>query len=66
MDKEREYECTVSFTYNAADPVDAVAQFMSNLANAGWFVSVRDTDTGEKFVVDTDDMTISDWLGGAE
>ena len=51
---EEEFECAVSFTYNTSSPKEAVEQFMANLASAQWFVSVKNTKTGEKWVVDTD------------
>lgn len=52
-EEEREYECSVSFTYNAESPADAGLQFVDNLAmHPGWDIEVRDTGTGRRWNVD--------------
>ena len=51
----KEFECSVSFTYDAESPVDAAQQFIDNIrSNPNWFVSVKETKSGEKFTVDTE------------
>lgn len=57
--KNTTYECTVSFTYSEANPLDAARAFMANLRqHDGWCIEVRDTDTKAIFSVDlrTGDM----------
>lgn len=49
------YEVTVSFTYKADGPVDAVQQFMDNLHYANWYVEAVNLSTGKQYTVDTED-----------
>ncbi len=49
------YECTISFTYEAEEPVDAANQFIANVhVTPDWYVLVKDTETGEQCTVDTE------------
>ena len=49
------YECSLSFAYDAENPVDAAKQFIANIqANPNWTISVKNTETGKKFSVDTE------------
>lgn len=57
---EKTFECTVSMTYNAEDPIDAARQLIANImANPGWYVKVREFDSGESVTVDTETGEIS-------
>ena len=63
MEGKKTYECTLSMSYDATDPVDAANQFIANIqTNPNWYVQVRerrldgslmgkivtvDTETGE-------------------
>ena len=50
-----QYECSVSFVYDAENPTDAVNQFIANLqANPNWIVAVTDITTKEIFIVDSE------------
>lgn len=56
MSKSKMYECQVSFTYEATDPVDAARQLIANIQNnPNWFISVNSVDNpNHKFTVDTE------------
>jgi hypothetical protein len=52
---KNQYECTLSFIYDAENPVDAVNQFMANIeANPNWWVAVKDISTKEQYIVDSE------------
>jgi hypothetical protein len=50
------YECVISFTYEAENPVDAANQFIANIQNnPNWNVLVKDCDNFNRtFTVDTE------------
>mgnify|MGYP007071610348 CR=1 FL=1 len=53
--KQPLFECSISFTFNANNPVEAAREFIANIQNnPDWFVDVKNTKTGKKFVVDTE------------
>lgn len=50
----RDFECTASMTYQAAEPSVAARDLIANIQwNPEWFVQVKDLDSGRKFTVDT-------------
>jgi len=52
--KNKHYECLVSFSYDAKNPVEAAKQFIANIqANPNWYVQVREIKTGKAVIVDT-------------
>ena len=54
MDDKREYEVTISMTYNAGGPVDAALQLIDNmLMQPGWYAQVKDVESGQEWTVDT-------------
>ena len=56
---EEEYETTIGYSYHAKDPADAAKQFMDNLKySPTWFVRVRNMQTDETFIVDTETGSI--------
>jgi hypothetical protein len=53
------YECKVSFTFDANNPLEAAQQFLVNIqTNPNWFVDVKDVDNGAEFTVDTEDGSV--------
>jgi hypothetical protein len=54
----KEYETIISFAYEANNPVDAAQQFIDNIPHATWFLTVKDTETGKEFTVDTEDWSV--------
>lgn len=53
------YECKVSFTFDANNPLEAAQQFLANIqTNPNWFVDVKDVDNGAEFTVDTEDGSV--------
>ena len=55
-----EYECTISFTYNADKPVEAAQDFVGRLAVSSWFVNVKDIETKEEFIVDSETWEVEE------
>ncbi len=54
----KHYETIVGYTYEAQSPIDAAQQLIDNLKYAGLYISVRDMETNEKFLVDSEDWSI--------
>lgn len=54
----KHFEVTLSFSYHAETPEDAVKQFIANIPVANWYVSAKDIDSKETFIVDTQDYTL--------
>lgn len=55
---EKRYEVTISFTYDAESPEDAVRQFMGNIPNADWYVHAKELESKKEFIVDTEDYSV--------
>lgn len=53
--KGKTFECSVSFTYDAENPVEAAKQFINTIqSNPNWYVDVREVGLkGKTYTVDT-------------
>lgn len=55
MEGKKLYQCTISMSYYALDPLDAANQMIGNIqTNPNWYVKVLDTETREEVTVDTE------------
>lgn len=55
MENKKEFECTISMSYLADDPIDAAKQFIANIqTNPNWYVQVKDINSNFSVMVDTE------------
>jgi hypothetical protein len=55
--KQELFECSISFTYEAGSAEEAAKMFLASITQSDWFVDVKNAKTGEKFTVDTEDLS---------
>lgn len=52
-----QFECSLSFTYEADSPEDAARQFIANIqSNPNWFVDVKNLENGKTATIDTEEI----------